>query len=53
MNTTKITVIALLLTMSGICHLAEKKSRKWYTDRLLLRLQGYFVGAAITVIFLP
>ncbi len=54
MDTTLIKVIGLL-AITGlllVCLVAEQKSRKWYDDRFLLRLQGFLVGCALLLIFL-
>lgn len=45
----KLISIPTLLLAAYLCHRAEKKSRKWYDDRLLLRIQGAFVASAIWV----
>ena len=44
--------VLTLLFMSLVCALAEQKSRKWYDDRLLLRMQGFLAGAALVIIWL-
>ena len=31
---------------SVICTIAERKSRKWYQDRIMLRLSGFFAAMA-------
>ncbi len=48
----KFIFVLLLLLLASVCALAEQKSRKWYEDRWLLRIQGGLMGAAIVVIFL-
>lgn len=35
---------AIFLVFAFSCYLAEKQSRKWYEDRMLLRAQGFFVA---------
>ena len=45
----KLLPLTALLLAAYLCHRAEKKSRKWYDDRLLLRIQGAFVASAIWV----
>ena len=40
-----ITYILASIALYGLsihCELAERKSRKWYADRNLLRLSGFF-----------
>jgi len=44
-----IIAILTLLLAAYLYHRAEKKSRKWYADRLLLRMQGFFIGAALVL----
>lgn len=46
MTTTLILIAVVLYSLSALCEWAERKSRKWYNDRMLLRLSGFFFGLA-------
>lgn len=46
MTTTLILIALVLYSLSVFCEWAERKSRKWYSDRMLLRLSGFFFGLA-------
>lgn len=48
----KFTVILLLLAMTVLCEKAETKDRGWYSSQHLLRLAGFFAGAALMVAFI-
>lgn len=44
--------ILTLLALATVFWFAEQKSRKWYDDRFMLRMQGFLVGAALVIIWL-
>ena len=44
--TTYLIISVSLYSLSVVCEWAERKSPKWYRDRMLLRLSGFFFGLA-------
>lgn len=42
-----LTIMLAFACCAVACTIAERKSRKWYQDRLLLRLSGFFSALAI------
>lgn len=41
-----ITMSIVLLTLALLCEHAERKSRRWYQDRMMLRVAGICYGLA-------
>lgn len=50
MTTTYIITSLALFALSLICELAERKSKLWYRDRLMLRGTGFFFGLGCIVL---
>lgn len=37
---------AICLVLAAVMEQAERQSRAWYTDRVMLRASGFFIGLA-------
>jgi hypothetical protein len=46
MTTICIITSVVLYGLSVLCEWAERKSRRWYSDPMLLRLSGFFFALA-------
>lgn len=52
MKPTYLLIAAVLIAASVWREWAERKSRLWYKDRMLLRASGYFFGIAYVLLVL-
>lgn len=50
MTTTYLILSALLYSVAVWCEWAERKSRRWYRDRMLLRASGMCFGLATVLL---
>lgn len=44
---TYLTIAALCFVCAYLSELAERESKKWYTDRFMLRASGFFIAVGL------
>lgn len=50
MPTLYLSLVVAFLLIAGACHVAERKSRRWYLDQALLRVAHWFEALAAVAV---